>query len=45
MDVGVGEEEKAGMNGESNMESYFTVFKKIANGNLLCDSGKSNQAL
>ena len=25
------------------MKSYFTVFKKIANGNVLYDSGKSNQ--
>ena len=31
------------MYGESNMKSYFTVFKKIANGNVLYDSGKSNQ--
>ena len=34
---------EAGMYGESNMESHITIVKQIAKGNLLYDSGNSNQ--
>ena len=41
---GWGEEGESGMNGESNMEAYTVqCVKQITNGNLLYDSGNSNQ--
>ena len=41
---GRGEEGDSGMNGESNMEAYtLQCVKQITNGNLLYDSGNSNQ--
>ena len=44
MDMGSGEEEGGGTNGESNMEAYtLPCVKQITNGNLLYDSGNSNQ--
>ena len=42
MDTVQGEEEEGGMYGERNTETYVTMCK-IANGNLLYDSGNSNQ--
>ena len=42
MDVGSGEEEEGGMNGQS-METYTLPYvKEIANGNLLCGAGNLN---
>ena len=36
---------EGGMNGESSMETYTLPYiKQIAKGNLLCDSGNSNQS-
>ena len=41
-DTGQGEEGEVRMYGESKMETYITICK-IASGNLLYDSGNSNQ--
>ena len=43
-DTGSGEEGEGEMNGESNVEAYTLPYvKQMANGNLLFDSGNSNQ--
>ena len=42
--MGEGEKGEGGMYGESNMETYTLPYvKQIASGNMLCDSGNSNQ--
>ena len=44
MDAGVGEEGQGGMNGEKSMEaSTIQYVKQRASGNLVYDSGNSNQ--
>jgi len=44
MDTGSGEEGEGGTKGESNMEAYTLPYgKQVTNGNLLYDSGNSNQ--
>ena len=44
MDMGGGEEGEGETNGESSVEAYTLPYvKQIANGNLLYDSGTSNQ--
>ena len=46
MDKGGGEQGEGEMNGNSSMDAYtLTRVKQAANGNLLYDSGNSNQAL
>ena len=46
MDKGWEEEREGEMSGESSMEAYTLPYvKQRANGNLLYDSGNSNQAL
>ena len=43
-DTGSGEKGEGEMNGESNVEAYTLPYvKQMANGNLLFDSGNSNQ--
>ena len=42
-DAGGGEEREGEMYGESNMEIYNAICKIDSNGNLLYDSGNSNQ--
>ena len=43
---GWGEEGEGGMNGERSMEAYTLPYaQQMANGNLLYDSGNSNQGI
>ena len=40
-----GEEGEGGVFGESKMETYMTICKTDSHGNLLYDSGNSNEGL